>query len=190
MNETLTLVEKNDYRVVARPDYYSEQPEWQGYPTVVIGWDRFTSMISESWPGATDTDAIQHAFNELGPNLLQRWARIFADDLLIREAAGLSENDPEAVLHVGKAYGYSQGDVWIVLSWLPVGMGAPDLEEDAMVNWARGDAYFLTLEKSVTWTTDDPTFPDRVEWADLDSAYGFFTRDPESLKDVAEQLMP
>ena len=191
MNESTVLVEKNGFRVVARPDHYPDQPEWQGYPTVIIGLDRFTSTISESWPGATDTDAIQHAFSELGPDLFQRWVRIFGEDLLNREAAGLSENDPEAVLHVGKAYGYSRGGEWLVLSWRPVGIGAPDLDDDdKMVNWARGDAYFLTLEESFTWTPDDPAFPERVEWANVGSAYGFFTRDPKSKVDVAEQMIP
>lgn len=189
MSESTVLVEKNDYRVVARPDYGPEQPEWQGYPTVIIGWDRFSANLTESWNGGTDTEAILHAFGELSEENFIRWAHIFAEELLDREVLGL-DSDEKIALTVGRAHGYSQGHVWMVLSWYPADTEAPNLNEDELVNWARGDAYFLTLEKSVTWTTDDPAFPDRVEWAYVDSTFGFFTRDPESLLDEAEELMP
>lgn len=188
MSESTILVEKNGYRVVARPDYYPEPPEWQGYPTVVIGWDRFSAILSESWHGATDTDAILHAFGELSEENFIRWARIFSEELLDRKVLGLDSGE-EAALTVGRAYGYSQGDVWMVLSWHSPGTEV-DLDDDEMVNWVRGDAYSLTLEKSVTWTTDDPAFPDIVEWAYVDSTYGYYTRNPESLLDEADELIP
>lgn len=188
MSERTILVEKNGYRVVARQDHYPHEPEWQGYPTVIIGWNRFSANLPESWNGGTNTEAILHAFGELSEENFIRWARIFSEELLDRKVLGL-DSDEKATLTVGRVHGYSQGDVWLVLSWHSPGTEL-DLEEDELVNWARGDAYFLTLEKSVTWTTVDPAFPDRVEWESVEVCGGFFTRDPESLLDEAEELMP
>lgn len=192
MTDQTVIAEQGQYRVVAKMDECPNQPEWQGYPSVILSHARHGGM-TESWKGAVDMDAIQRALNELDDEVFDRWAKIFGSDLVNWKEAGLSEDDPEAEIHVLHATGYSQGDYWTLLTWMPKGSEAPDADEDELVNWARGDAYYLELQKKVTWTTDDPDFEDQEEWEEVDTVWGFNVQWPEKsewLKEAAKDMIP
>lgn len=176
--EKVVLVTEGNYCVVAVHDEAPCKPEWQGLPSVLISHNWRDTSITESWPGAVDTDVIQRALNELDDDVFDRWVRIFGDELVNRAELGIEE-DEEIEIHVLDVNGYSQGDNWTLLSWMPKGYETPDPNEDELVNWARGDAYVLNLEKKVTWTTDDEDFNDVENWEMVDSCGGFYVRRPE-----------
>lgn len=91
--------------------------------------------------------------------------------------------------------GYAQGDYYTVLAWPSaewldmVGLDADYIpsEEDVsdLINWARGDVYYVERQYKVTYTNDADPSDTITKWErDVDEPLGiYFTDAPENITD-------
>ena len=201
MSDHHVIASEGKYRVVAKQDEFADKPEHMGWPEAILSWDRFGATMETSWDGVVDEDAILNAFSEFNDSdTFTRWLRIFAEDLVDLSKLYFTDDElaDDVIVQVGRAHGYSQGDVWIVLQWRPkesevwdeIGF---DPERSGLANWARGDVYYLELQEQVTWSADDERFEDHTEWEYVDASHDFFTSDPDNtewLLDEAQGMIP
>lgn len=197
-DDKTVLAERGNVRVVAERDEYPHKPERMGWPELIVGWDSRGgwSYMTPSWAGVIDERAVARAIDELAPgydyDLLARWLRVHAADLINWESSGmeLAERDiPEGVtVLVDTADGYMQGDTWLVLQWAPRNSehwSDWKANESELVNWARGDAWVLVDQE---YDTDADTW----ETVATHAVGGYFAQWPEDssyMRDEAEGIL-
>lgn len=191
MSTDILIAENDTHRVIANLDYSPHTPEFQGLPEAIISLYDSTAYFTEAWNGSLNEDAILNAFNSLNREMFTRWIKIFEDDLVNRSVAAV-DDDELIFAHVSVHHGYSQGDSWIQIVWSSTDNPTPNYVSD-LVNWARGDVYFLSLEKKSVYSLIDSEEEDTlIQWNEIDSIHGYYTDDPENceyIKDEAVRML-
>lgn len=188
MSSSVTVLSRDNYRVRAILDSSPIPPEYQGFPDVIISSD---GNITESFSNSTKTNAILNAYSHFDQDTFFRWVRIFADDLVNYKEAGIEdERNIPLRADISTHSGYSQGESWIQISFAPAHV-VPDLNYvSELVYWARGDVYYLSVEKSVIWTPNDSSFEPYTEWVNTRNyLHGFYTDSPESENYVRDSAL-
>lgn len=186
-----TILEKGKYRVRAILDEFSDGPDYQGYPDVVI--DRDTGDIHMSYKDSVNKAALKKAYDAFNEDTFMRWVRIFADDLVNRKASGIEGETNPIRADISIQNGYSQGYCWIQISFTPADSDPDTDYVSEVLYWLRGDCYYLSAQKLVTWTPDDPEEEPYTSWEKTGSFIGgFYTDKPADeayVREAAEDLL-
>lgn len=189
------LEERGNYRVLLTPDDYADEP-WDGTgpPVIRVYRDGSPEFIDHSERPLENDGAIASALTWFGTPNHRDFERKFVKYL--KAYYGVTKVE---TWHSGEAWyiTYDPAD-WRAFIGFPPGATLPD-SYPASVNlnewqaWANGEVYSYTVQKRVTWHTDDDDYDDETRWEDVPDGtvggfYGYEYAKQEALDALAYEM--
>jgi len=180
MSNPYVLEERGNWRVLLRPDEYPDEPDDDSGPPIIrIDRSRYRSGLSSS---------AEHVMTGSRPagndSRIEEAAERWASDLNLFEKYLRAYHGTTQTMQYGPNqvtdYTYIAYDT---AEWRAyVGFKEGKLPPPGSVNlnewraYLEGDVYYYTVQKQVTWKTDDPDFDDETRWEDVPdySVGGFY----------------
>lgn len=174
------LETRGRFRAVIHPDMDPQRPDGDFFGYVFCMWDRsipgghgrLTELLGKAYPTPDEDfslDYLWERWRDMG--MVERYLRIFCD------VVGFDYFDTQDA-RVINIVTRKDLQIW---GWQedPASWPYPDPTHNNLTEWRafyEGDVWTYTIEKNVTWTTDDEDIEDgeRDGWEEVDSCGGFY----------------
>lgn len=174
MSTYTEVVETRDkYRATITVDGCPEAPDGDFFGTVYYGERGDFRRVGAPYKSPDDfADTLDAAWSHYQDmRLIERYLRIW------HGVRGFDYFDTQSGKYVNivtdydlKVWGWDLDPAqWPVVD----GVRSTDPAEHNLDEWqaySDGDVYFVTVQKRVTWTTEDEDFEDREDWEDIDDS--------------------